>query len=493
MKILYYFAEGMSPLHAGLGAEVIENLKNEKHQIRVLNCDAVLANCYLNPKGHVIGCAICQARTQKLFNLVGIEKKNIVNLKKHEKANQLTIPNFSHLQELMTFNYKGINIGRGTASTIISLKRDYEINTEKYGGLIETELRKSVNVMCNIEHQITEFKPDKIYLFNGRFAEFYPVIELVKKYNIPYATVEAGSRAGKYNIYENSLPHSIKAWEREANKLWDNFETTERIKLANQWFNDKKYGRQKNDKSYIGKQTKQTLPQNFDESKINIAIFNSSEDEMKAIVEWQTELYDSQNEAIEKMVGYFVNNTNIHFYLRVHPNLGKVDNIQIREIEKMSFPNLTVIPPNSEVDTYYLMEKCDKAVSFGSTTGVEATYWGTPSILYGKSFYMNQDLAYVPKSFQELVKLIELKNLAPMPQENTFKYSLYVSNFGFVPERFEYKDKFNAFYKSEKIRRFYPSTIFNIFKYSHKIKQWFRLHKLIDNNKMGLKDLFRLK
>ena len=38
------------------------------------------------------------------------------------------------------------------------------------------------------------------------------------------------------------------------------------------------------------------LPANFDASLMNIAIFNSSEDEMKVIEEWKLDLYKSQNE-----------------------------------------------------------------------------------------------------------------------------------------------------------------------------------------------------
>src|SRR5690606_20179770 len=131
-------------------------------------------------------------------------------------------------------------------------------------------------------------------------------------------------------------------------------------------------------------QTQNKLPDNFDPSKTNIAIFNSSEDELKVIEDWKNDIYSSQNDAITSIVKNYLKNPDFHFYLRVHPNLGKLDNAQSKEIEKMDFKNLTVIPAFSKIDSYALMDACDKTITFGSSIGLEATYWRKPSILFGK-------------------------------------------------------------------------------------------------------------
>ena len=128
---------------------------------------------------------------------------------------------------------------------------------------------------------------------------------------------------------------------------------------------------------------------------------------MKVIEEFHTDLYNTQNEAINKLVSYFEGNDEYHFYLRIHPNLGKVKNVQTDEVNQMEYNNLTIIGPNQPIDTYAIIDACDKSIVFGSTSGIEATYWGKASVLLGKSFYYYlEEACYKPETYEDLYKLI---------------------------------------------------------------------------------------
>jgi hypothetical protein len=473
-------------------AEVVNDLVNQKHDVHVVNCGNKLSNCYFNQTHNIIACAICQSRANHLLSMTNVKSDQIQELNFQNNNVEDSIPEFDSLQSLMSYQYKGINIGRGVASTIISIKRDYEISSNDHGQLIKEEMIKAMNVLEYFEAYIEKMKPEKIYLFNGRFSECFPLLELAKKYEIPFAALEAGSNPEKYMVFENSLPHSIENFDKRANLFWDSMDATTKENLSNQWFQSKRAGLQKNDKSYIGNQVSKELPDNFDKSKMNITIFNSSEDEMKAIAEWKSEIFSSQNVAIEMILNHFKDNDSIHFFLRVHPNLLTVRNRQIIEIKKMSFPNLTVIDSSSKVDSYHLMEVSDKVICFGSTVGVEATYWGTPSILFGKSFYMYMDAIYAPSTFQDLAKLIEDKDLQPKAKSNTLKYGLYVSEFGFMPKAYEFGGKFNSKFKGKKIKRVYWDTIFYLVKYIFNIKKWISMQKIVHGTPLRLKHFFKL-
>src|SRR4029077_9202516 len=91
----------------------------------------------------------------------------------------------------------------------------------------------------------------------------------------------------------------------------------------------------------------------------------------------------------------------IRFYLRVHPNLSQVTNFQTQAIEELRSRNLAVIGPNEDVDSYALMERAEKVLTFGSTMGIESAYAGRPSILIGRECFEDLGSCYTPRSHAE--------------------------------------------------------------------------------------------
>ena len=96
-------------------------------------------------------------------------------------------------------------------------------------------------------------------------------------------------------------------------------------------------------------------------------------------------------------------------YLRIHPNLKDVDNQSKREMLNLQSPNLTVIPPEATVDTYEMVRRSDSVATFGSSVGIEAVYWGTPSILLGPSFYNGLGGVRVPDNHKAALALLTQK------------------------------------------------------------------------------------
>lgn len=493
MRVLLFSNQGLSVPHLGIELEILEELKAEGHEVDIVKCNSKVNGCYFNPAYNLAGCAICEARSDVFYKKIGFDANRIYRMKWYEEAQQLKFPFFDTLNDLFDYHYKGANLGLGVASSIISVQRDYDVSSHTFGGLIEQLLKSAVNVYQNFENYIERFKPDYIYLFNGRFAETHALIELAQQKGIPFRTFEKGATYLTYEIYDNCLPHSIKTRQMNMDFYWDDADQQEKVATAEAWFYDKIQGTHKNDKSYLDKMEKGRLPENFDPEKMNIAIFNSSEDEFKAIREWQNTLYYHQNDAIRQLVEHFADNPDIHFYLRIHPNLGKVSNMQTQGIAEMDYPNLTIIPAFDEVDTYALMRAADKTVGFGSSTLVEATFWGKPSILYGKSFYMGLDCVYTPKSFEEFVELVQKKDLPAKNRAQTYKYAYYVSSRGKKLEKFQWNGKFNSQYKGMQMKRFYPKTIAYLFKYLGNIPNWMEMNKLTRGRGFKFSDIGKLK
>lgn len=492
-RVLLFSNQGLSPLHQGIEMELIEELILKQKEIVVINCEKATKSCYFNPTGNPIACAICEGRSKNLHKTIDykdIKFSNLPNVKIDKIAENYNVKTTS---EIELWEYKGVNFGRGVLSSVISLKRDYDVQKDEVLELIKSETKVALRALLGFEKLITIYQPDEVYIFNGRFSESYPMVKYCSTHNIRFNTFEVGATKHKYEIYENALPHSIIARKKNLESLWNNADKF-KTQLAKDWFEQKTKGTNQDDKNYIASQTKSLLPRDFNTTLTNIGIFNSSEDEMKTIEEWQHEIYSTQNEAIAKIIKYFEHNSSYRFYLRMHPNLVNLDNTQVKEIKDFTFENLIIIEPDDPVDTYHLMKNCDIVISFGSTIGIEATYSRKISIMLGKSFYSGMDAVFEPQSYDELFSLINnFKQLSPKPIENTYPYAYYVSNRGKEFKNFTYKGKHESLYKGILIKRFYFKTYVLMFNYLFTIPFWISKFKILYHRYPKIADLKILK
>ena len=99
-------------------------------------------------------------------------------------------------------------------------------------------------------------------------------------------------------------------------------------------------------------------------------------------------------------------------------------------------PNLNIILPDSPLDSYALMDACEKVISFSSTMGVEAGYWRRPCLLIGHAFYEDLGCCYRPETHDELIGLL-LSDVPPLPQEGSLKYGYYQKANGYPFEFFQ--------------------------------------------------------
>lgn len=491
MKTLVYSNTGLSSWQIGINTEVIEHLNQPTRDLKIIHCNAALTNCYFNQTCNPIGCALCQSRQTSLLKIAGIKKSQIENMSLAKGPVDITIPFFNNLREVIDFQYKSYEIGRGPASSIISYKRDYNFSNGKYQALIELELIKSIKVLNYFDELIKNFNPKEIYLFNGRFSEVWPLILLAEKYNITYFCIESGSPE-KFELFKNALPHSIAYRHNSIVTLWQESENPKKQEIGASWFEARRNKSNFKEIQFTQHQEQGVLPKNFDPNKINIAIFNSSEDEVKAIQEWEKKAYETQNEAIEKIALHFLNDERFHFYLRVHPNLATVDNIQIQEIGKMNIKNLSVISPTEIIDTYHLMDAADKVITFGSSTGIEATYWGATSILFGKSLYSGLDAAYEVDNYSTLFDLIKDDTLAPKSISTTYPYGHYMKLYGTPTKLFKGNGLKDSFYKGEKVKVIYMNFFGFLPKFLPNMRRWMSLQKTLWG-KVSFKNLTRFK
>lgn len=491
-KVIIFSNLRLGPLHMAYELEIVEDLLTNNNEVFVVTCDNNLATCYFNPTHNLIGCAICASRSTSCYSNYPQVKK--VKLKEQYDNEIIPADIPLNLKELVKINYLNYNIGRGIASSIVSLFREYDLEEiPNCKDLIIENFKMAISVIKNFEEIFNMVEPDLFILFNGRFTEMHASIQVAQKLNIPYMTFDTGLSANHYMMVENGTVVDIKPFKEGLNKLLKTIPYDTILMEGKKIIDNRLKGIQGDFSSFTTLQQKNKLPDNFDHEKINIAIFNSSEDEMKVIEDWIVDLYQNQNEAIRKIIEHYIHQTEYHFYLRIHPNLINETNSQMREIYSFNYPNLTVIPADSPVDTYHLIKATQKSITFGSTVGVEASYLEKPSIALGNSFYQGMDVVYEVNSYEQLFQLIEDKNLPPKMNNRIYEFFYALSKNGNKVVNTKFFGSKEIQFRDKKIKRFYFKTPFKLIQFLPSLGQWQKMTKLIFGKHLSFKNIFLLR
>lgn len=479
MKTLFLSLQGVSPVFQAMEAELIQLRQEKGEEVWVIECAEALLSCRFNTTHNLVGCAMCLARCSNVMDQLGIPAERRRKLDPALFPDRLDQPLPEDLRDLIDYTVEGVTVGRGAASTTISFLRDYDLQTRgEHQELMELQIRNAIGAARNYRKILEEVKPDEVIVLNGRHVQSYPMVDLCEKMGIPFNTFEAGARFRGYQLFENSLPHSIKSRNAIIDGMWAAADPESRAAEAAGWFEQKRKRTNTEDKVYTADQNYGLLPKNFDPANHNIVIFNSSEDEMKTIVEWRTDLFQHQNDAIRQVMAAARSRPGVNVFLRVHPNLAGLKNRQMKEIGTFPEADITVIPATSKVDSYELADAADVVLTFGSSIGIEATYWRTPSVLYGHSFYEALDAVYQPQSQAGLMELLFRTDLEPKPRENALPYGLFVNNFGTPYRKVRVESEHEAYVGGRKLEKLSGRMVVNLLKLAPNLPKWLKAHRL---------------
>lgn len=439
MKILVYAPSALWDPHFGMQMEDAESLYREGNEVFLAYCDGFQKYCFKNPQGDPQLCKFCRfcAKRWTKKNLSpGIK---IIPVKEEAPLPEMQW-DYRTVRDIKNIVWKDALIGYGVMSSFTTATRDPEPDlalpeVKKY---FDYALNHAVALTDSFCRLLEEIKPDVISIFNGRFIEQRPLYDIALKRNIQLRVNESvgGLRTNSEPlrvIYYNHLPHSIPYTTELIQKVWEMSEESEAEKerKGRDFFERRRKGVPAGDRVYIANQQKGLLPEDWDESKRNIVIFNSSEDEFAAVGKDFEDyaVFESQLAGIHHILTKF-SSPEYHFYLRIHPNLAQVEfayHTALYDLPKL-YKNLTVIAATAPCSTYDLLDAAEKVIVFGSTMGVEAAYWGKPTILLAGAFYHELDVCYAPKTPEEIYPLIECKNLPPKARDGAIKYGYYILN-----------------------------------------------------------------
>lgn len=444
MKVAVFSTHVLWPPHYETELEIMQkhlDIGDTVHHIvcqKELNiCDLIVDHSFFTNSNPFIQkneiCNRCTIRRKNGSKLLKgkILQKHILN--SNLKVSQNLRDEFSSLEDLKNYKLNKYEIGESILSSMITYIRDPYFSVDKYKDVIYNYLISCWLTYYSVLDLLNKENYNLVYVFNGRFSYTRAIFRACQARNVDCFIHDRGNSINYYEVFKNVTPHNLNYRVEEIRRYWEiEPDKLKKEQVGSEFFKERVSGIEQSWFSFVRDQKYGKLPDNWDQKKINIAIFNSSEDEFQAIgKEWQNPIYLNQLDGIKKIINdpRIKNDKSLSLYLRIHPNLKGINNDYMQQLYALKSEQLTIIYPESEVSTYSLLLSSDKVLTFGSSVGIEAVYWGKPSILAGITFYRFLEATYNPNSHEELIQML-LTQLEPKSQEKALMYGFYMKTFG---------------------------------------------------------------
>lgn len=412
------------------------------NQVYFLLCNHNFRYCGCNMHGSPFKCFRCERFARKMLkkcspDIKVIEMDQRLMEELSEEVDKVTF-DYHTVKDIKALSYKGANVGMGCLSAYISHSRNNNpLIDDEFRAYFNKVLKKGCLYAEFQYRMMMEVKPDRVQLFNGRFLETRAASDLAIRHHFLLRSNEQWRvfphRYIKRQFY-NALPQSIEANKKYIYSMWDNdyIPQIEKERIGRRFFESKYEHAFGGDKDYAAKQVATKLPDNWDSSKKNYVIFNSSEDEFTAIGGEYDEkkVFDSQYEGVMHIANLFKDRKDVNVYLRIHPNLTNISYKYHTDLLSIgtNFNNLFVISGDSSVSSYALMREAYRVITFGSTTGIEATYMGKAVIALCPNWFSGINVSYNPTSVEETERLVLVSDLSPKPQLEAIKFGYFIMN-----------------------------------------------------------------
>lgn len=437
--------------------EIAQQHLDKGDHVEFLFCDGFIPICEINIKKELDTCLYCIGRRNTGISLLKgkVVKKSLIQFSKFEdicKIKNLRTA-FDNLKDLSNYKLEEFDIGQSVYSSIADIKREHLPDITKYKSEIERFIKAAGRIYFCMLSYIKLRAPDIVYVYNGRHALERPVIEACKKLSISFYTHEFAYNGG-YLLFENTLVQDhleflkqfysdIQSASKElinrAGKVF--YENNLGIRQGNISFNKKTLQFDNSKYTALDRHKKEkVLPKEWKKGKHNVVIFQSSEFEDHTAKEFYNhrKVYKNTIDGLNSITSEcFKRDRSLHFFVKLHPSFkfwsDKPQELDI--LSSLNLPkNVTFINPDSNVDSYHLMDHADKVVAFRSTAGIESAYRKKPVIMLEDHIIAKLQSVYMAKDHQDAITLICDKELPPLPIDDAVKYGYFNLFQGVIPK-----------------------------------------------------------
>lgn len=428
----------LNPIFSAVELEILARLSEAGTATTTIACPGVLPWCFQNPRHSRVVCRSCVSNqdrghkiaSEKTHQRLYIEAKNLDINKLEQQADEV-IASRDTSSQLETLEYKDVLIGPGVSATLSFSLKQSDADLRTCESLAKRIVLASMIIVEELPQIIRESGADTLLIGNGRLATNWSASRAAEKLGIRVFSYEHLPNGSIY-LVDASPVHDLQTIREIVKSAQETFRPDQDVSAAESFFNSWRYPDYQtkqeiialtNKNVFLSDQKNGSLPQALDQNEKNVAIFTSSEWEFASLPGWKNPFGKSQSEIFHAIVAHPDLDPRIKFWIRVHPNQANTENDLWTSFSGIVDSRCAYIGPLEDIDSYSLVEACDVVLTFGSTIGIEATYWGRPSILCGRADYEFLDCVYMPSDLDEVVKMLN-SDLIPLPRDSTLPYFL---------------------------------------------------------------------
>src|SRR5262249_6937812 len=124
---------------------------------------------------------------------------------------------------------------------------------------------------------LAEEGPDRVYAVNGRYAHLRAVFRACQARGVDCHLYDRGGALDRYWVVANRMPHNLAEYQAEAEVNWAKAALPEREAVGAQFYEQRAKGVEQGWFSFVTEQKQGCLPDDWDPSRRNVAVFVSSE------------------------------------------------------------------------------------------------------------------------------------------------------------------------------------------------------------------------
>lgn len=420
-KILFWSTGGMI-IQTNLEAVIASSLKLRGHKVKMVLCDGVFKACAKRvdfPEVQIKDwgkyCKSCIRQNTKLLEKMGLEysytsdfitKEKAESLR--EKASKVTFQNYKEM------TLENMNLGNHLESAMMRHTRGGTY--EGYEEILREYAFAVLVIAYTSEAAIKKYKPTRIYMSHGIYADWGPALSMAVKYKIPSTSyvccyLTAHFYFGTVDSFkETFLNISEKTWAEISNlefteikkKRLDNF-------IKRRYLNNITADMKGILKDYKGDREFFMKKYRLDPEKPVWGIMTHIN--WDAVSDYFPMIYKNFDEWLYETVKEIIEIKDVQWLIKIHPselNDNPLTGCQIF-IEK-KFPvlpdHIKVIKMDDDISPHDFYSLLDGGVTVYGTGGLELSIQGKPVILAGKAHYSGKGFTFDAESDEDYKKLL---------------------------------------------------------------------------------------
>ncbi|MCI0684030.1 MAG: hypothetical protein L0Y71_18125 [Gemmataceae bacterium] len=437
MNVVVFSPFGIGFPHLEMALEAVQEHLDAGDRVVWIGCTTEMLSCEWNPDHLASRCDKCVKRTRHgetlLAPRVSMQSFYPYLTDDNKREAQGLDTRVRTTEDLVRMRVDNFDIGEAALSSYATMAMRPELDVALHGEWLDRFLRSTLLVYRAMQNYLERHPTDLVHISNGRTGTTRAALRACESRGVRYVVRDSGCDPNHYAEYDNATAHDLDYGTREMLRIWQEAGgNPERDKVACRFYEARARGGMAMSKpSYVADQEINRLPDCWNAAKRNVVIFTSSEDERTAAgPQWRNPVYANQLAAVRQLKETLgAVNENVHITVRMHPRLREADNEHVHGLVALDCPRLTVLTPDSPVHSYALLGHADTVVTYGSTMGIEAVYWGKPSVTAGPARYQGLEATHRIHSHAELLQRLN-QPLEAKPREPALIYGYYCATLG---------------------------------------------------------------